>query len=300
MEKAMLSVKNLNKSFGRKQVLHQISFSCEPGRIAGLVGANGAGKTTIMKAVLSLTSATGEITIDGRRSTFDHHDALDEVGALIEYPSIYPFMTGRDHLKLFVIGKNKTSEIDDIVEALNMENYIDAKARSYSLGMKQKLGVAVAFLNNPKFVILDEPMNGLDPQATKELRELIITKRNEGVSFLISSHILSELQKLAEDLIIIDHGKIVQETTMDALLRSNNHFVILTTTNDVKAKKVLFDAGYKLVESDGVKIKTSSDDDVANILKTLSDSQVPVTDVQHEDEDLEGSVLKLLNLEDRK
>ncbi|MBT1145104.1 ATP-binding cassette domain-containing protein [Lactiplantibacillus argentoratensis] len=296
----MLSVKNLNKSFGRKQVLHQISFSCEPGRIAGLVGANGAGKTTIMKAVLSLTSATGEITIDGRRSTFDHHDALDEVGALIEYPSIYPFMTGRDHLKLFVIGKNKTSEIDDIVEALNMENYIDAKARSYSLGMKQKLGVAVAFLNNPKFVILDEPMNGLDPQATKELRELIITKRNEGVSFLISSHILSELQKLAEDLIIIDHGKIVQETTMDALLRSNNHFVILTTTNDVKAKKVLFDAGYKLVESDGVKIKTSSDDDVANILKTLSDSQVPVTDVQHEDEDLEGSVLKLLNLEDRK
>ena len=300
LEKAMLSVKNLNKSFGRKQVLHQISFSCEPGRIAGLVGANGAGKTTIMKAVLSLTSATGEITIDGRRSTFDHHDALDEVGALIEYPSIYPFMTGRDHLKLFVIGKNKTSEIDDIVEALNMENYIDAKARSYSLGMKQKLGVAVAFLNNPKFVILDEPMNGLDPQATKELRELIITKRNEGVSFLISSHILSELQKLAEDLIIIDHGKIVQETTMDALLRSNNHFVILTTTNDVKAKKVLFDAGYKLVESDGVKIKTSSDDDVANILKTLSDSQVPVTDVQHEDEDLEGSVLKLLNLEDRK
>ncbi|MCG0882596.1 ABC transporter, ATP-binding protein [Lactiplantibacillus plantarum] len=300
MEKAMLSVKNLNKSFGRKQVLHQISFSCEPGRIAGLVGANGAGKTTIMKAVLSLTSATGEITIDGRRSSFDHHDALDEVGALIEYPSIYPFMTGRDHLKLFVIGKNKTSEIDDIVEALNMENYIDAKARSYSLGMKQKLGVAVAFLNNPKFVILDEPMNGLDPQATKELRELIITKRNEGVSFLISSHILSELQKLAEDLIIIDHGKIVQETTMDALLRSNNHFVILTTTNDVKAKKVLFDAGYKLVESDGVKIKTSSDDDVANILKTLSDSQVPVTDVQHEDEDLEGSVLKLLNLEDRK
>lgn len=296
----MLSVKNLNKSFGRKQVLHQISFSCEPGRIAGLVGANGAGKTTIMKAVLSLTSATGEITIDGRRSTFDHHDALDEVGALIEYPSIYPFMTGRDHLKLFAIGKNKTSEIDDIVEALNMENYIDAKARSYSLGMKQKLGVAVAFLNNPKFVILDEPMNGLDPQATKELRELIITKRNEGVSFLISSHILSELQKLAEDLIIIDHGKIVQETTMDALLRSNNHFVILTTTNDVKAKKVLFDAGYKLVESDGVKIKTSSDDDVANILKTLSDSQVPVTDVQHEDEDLEGSVLKLLNLEDRK
>ncbi len=128
--------------------------------------------------------------------TFDHHDALDEVGALIEYPSIYPFMTGRDHLKLFVIGKNKTSEIDDIVEALNMENYIDAKARSYSLGMKQKLGVAVAFLNNPKFVILDEPMNGLDPQATKELRELIITKRNEGVSFLISSHILSELQKI--------------------------------------------------------------------------------------------------------
>lgn len=166
--------------------------------------------------------------------------------------------------------------------------------------MKQKLGVAIAFLNNPKFVILDEPMNGLDPQATKELRDLIITKSNEGVGFLISSHILSELQKLVEDLIIIDHGKIVQETTMDALLRSNNHFVVLKTTNDTKAKKVLFEAGYNLVGANEVKIQTSSNGDVATILKTLSNGQVPVTDVQHEDEDLEGSVLKLLNLKDQR
>lgn len=300
MAEAVLTVKNLNKSFGRKQVLHKISFSCQSGRIVGLVGANGAGKTTIMKAVLSLTSSTGEVTIDGQKSTFDHHPVLDEVGALIEYPSIYPFMTGRDHLKLFAIGRNKASEIDDVIAALNMGNYIDTKARSYSLGMKQKLGVAMAFLNNPKFVILDEPMNGLDPQATKELRDLIIAKRDEGVGFLISSHILSELQKLAEDLIIIDHGKIVQETTMDALLKSNNHFVTVTTTDDVKAKQVLADAGYKLVGDEEVKIQTSSDDDVANILKTLNDNQLPVTDVQHEDEDLEGSVLKLLDPEDQK
>ncbi|QFR67671.1 ATP-binding cassette domain-containing protein [Furfurilactobacillus rossiae] len=299
MAEAVLTVKNLNKSFGRKQVLHKISFSCQSGRIVGLVGANGAGKTTIMKAVLSLTSSTGEVTIDGQKSTFDHHPVLDEVGALIEYPSIYPFMTGRDHLKLFAIGRNKASEIDDVITALNMGNYIDTKARSYSLGMKQKLGVAMAFLNNPKFVILDEPMNGLDPQATKELRDLIIAKRDEGVGFLISSHILSELQKLAEDLIIIDHGKIVQETTMDALLKSNNHFVTVTTTDDVKAKQVLADAGYKLVGDEEVKIQTSSDDDVANILKTLNDNQLPVTDVQHEDEDLEGSVLKLLDPEDQ-
>ncbi|MCF6165585.1 ABC-type multidrug transport system ATPase component [Furfurilactobacillus rossiae] len=300
MAEAVLTVKNLNKSFGRKQVFHKISFSCQSGRIVGLVGANGAGKTTIMKAVLSLTSSTGEVTIDGQKSTFDHHPVLDEVGALIEYPSIYPFMTGRDHLKLFAIGRNKASEIDDVIAALNMGNYIDTKARSYSLGMKQKLGVAMAFLNNPKFVILDEPMNGLDPQATKELRDLIIAKRDEGVGFLISSHILSELQKLAEDLIIIDHGKIVQETTMDALLKSNNHFVTVTTTDDVKAKQVLADAGYKLVGDEEVKIQTSSDDDVANILKTLNDNQFPVTDVQHEDEDLEGSVLKLLDPEDQK
>lgn len=129
----MPSVENLNKSFGYKQVLYKVSFSCKPGRIADLIGANGAGKTTIMKAVLSLTSATGEITIDGQKITFDHHGVLSEAGALIEYPSIYPFMTGRDHLKLFGIGKNKASEIDDIIEALNMSNYIDTKARRHKV-----------------------------------------------------------------------------------------------------------------------------------------------------------------------
>ncbi len=300
MAEAVLTVKNLNKSFGRKQVLHKISFSCAPGRIVGLVGANGAGKTTIMKAVLSLTSSTGEVTIDGQKSTFDHHPVLDEVGALIEYPGIYPYLSGRDHLKLFAMGNKNTQDIQALVDALNMNKYIDTKARSYSLGMKQKLGIAMAFLNDPKLVILDEPMNGLDPQATKELRDLIIAKRDEGVTFLISSHILSELQKLAEDLIIIDHGKIVQETTMDALLESNNHFVVVSTTDDVKAKQVLSEEGYKLVGDVEVKIQTKTDDAVADVLKTLSDNQVTVTDVQHQDEDLEGSVLKLLESEDQK
>ncbi len=295
----MLEVKNLNKSFGRKQVLHKISFSCAPGRIVGLVGANGAGKTTIMKAVLSLTSSTGDITIDGQKSTFDQHQVLDEVGALIEYPGLYPYMSGRDNLKLFALS-GKQQDIQSVIDALHMGDYIDTKARSYSLGMKQKLGIAMAFLNDPKLVILDEPMNGLDPQATKELRDLIVAKRDAGVTFLISSHILSELQKLAEDLIIIDHGKIVQETTMDALLEANNHFVVVSTTDDDKAKQVLTDAGYKLVEGDEVKIQTKTDDAVADVLKTLTDQQVTVTDVKHEDEDLEGSVLKLLESDDQK
>ncbi|HAT55069.1 MAG TPA: ABC transporter ATP-binding protein [Lactobacillus sp.] len=299
MTEAMLEVKNLNKSFGRKQVLHKISFSCAPGRIVGLVGANGAGKTTIMKAVLSLTSSTGDITIDGQKSTFDQHQVLDEVGALIEYPGLYPYMSGRDNLKLFALS-GKQQDIQSVIDALHMGDYIDTKARSYSLGMKQKLGIAMAFLNDPKLVILDEPMNGLDPQATKELRDLIVAKRDAGVTFLISSHILSELQKLAEDLIIIDHGKIVQETTMDALLEANNHFVVVSTTDDDKAKQVLTDAGYKLVEGDEVKIQTKTDDAVADVLKTLTDQQVTVTDVKHEDEDLEGSVLKLLESDDQK
>lgn len=209
MEEIVLSVKDLNKSFGRRNVLSNINFDCKKGHIVGLVGANGAGKTTIMKSILSLIKSEGQIKINGQISNFNNHRALKSVGALIEYPGIYPFLSGRDHLELFAAATNaKEQQIRTVISELKLEKYIDSKAKSYSLGMKQKLGIAMALLNRPDLVILDEPMNGLDPQATKELRNLILEKSEQGVTFLISSHILDELQKLAEDLVVIDQGKL--------------------------------------------------------------------------------------------
>lgn len=242
MADAILTVKHLNKSYGHQPVLRDVSFECTQGRIVGLVGANGAGKTTIMKAILGLLSTDGEIQIAGESMRFDHHPILATVGSLIEYPSLYPYMSGWDNLRLFADGPDAQARLAAVVSALNMTDYIHQKARHYSLGMKQKLGVALAFLNRPQLVILDEPMNGLDPQGTKELRDFILKQKQVGVTFLISSHILSELQKLADDLVIIDHGKIIEKTTMTALLTTTDHFVTVKTDHDGQAKAVLVSA----------------------------------------------------------
>ncbi|POD83930.1 Bacitracin transport ATP-binding protein BcrA [Lactiplantibacillus plantarum subsp. plantarum] len=160
--------------------------------------------------------------------------------------------------------------------------------------MKQKLGVALAFLNRPQLVILDEPMNGLDPQGTKELRDFILKQKQVGVTFLISSHILSELQKLADDLVIIDHGKIIEKTTMTALLTTTDHFVTVKTDHDGQAKAVLVAAGYQVVADTVVKVHLAPDHQVADVLHVLTSHGLTVRDVRHEAADLESTILKLL------
>jgi ABC-type multidrug transport system, ATPase component len=170
----LLKIKDLNKSFGNKEVLKNINFTVQQGHIIGLIGANGAGKTTIMKAILGILPFNGKITINNKEVSIRQHQPLQTVGALIEYPGLYPYLTGREQLRLFSTGKDREKRVNDIISKLKMDHFADQKTKSYSLGMKQKLGVGLALLNNPQFVILDEPMNGLDPKATKELRDLIV------------------------------------------------------------------------------------------------------------------------------
>ncbi|WP_057488401.1 ABC transporter ATP-binding protein, partial [Staphylococcus aureus] len=152
----------------------------------------------------------------GNFNVINSKDSKSNIGALIENPGIYPFMSGYENLKLLNESKN-TQDIDKIVSQLHMDEYIHKKAKTYSLGMKQKLGIAIAFLNKPQFIILDEPMNGLDPKAVRDVRELIVQKAQEGVTFLISSHILSELVKITNSILIINKGKIVTETSEEEL-----------------------------------------------------------------------------------
>lgn len=198
----IISVRNVTKVIGQKKILNKISMDINKGEIVGLIGENGAGKTTLMKTILGLTNYnSGSIT--GKYIKSNH------TGALIENPALYPFLTGYENLKLFNEGDN--SSINQIVNELKMNDYINEKCKKYSLGMKQKMGIAMAFLNNPSLIILDEPMNGLDPKSIKEVRELIIKNASNGVSFLISSHILGELTKVADLLIIINKGIKVKE-----------------------------------------------------------------------------------------
>ncbi|HHD0944626.1 TPA: ABC transporter ATP-binding protein, partial [Staphylococcus aureus] len=203
----VLTVEHLTKKIGNKTILEDVSLKLDRGQIAGLVGANGAGKTTLMKVILGYSSYQ-----KGQFDVIENKHKKSNIGALIESPGIYPFMSGYDNLKLLNESKN-SNDIDTIVSQLKMNEYIHNKAKTYSLGMKQKLGIAIAFLNRPQLIILDEPMNGLDPKAVRDVRELIIRKAQEGVTFLISSHILSELVKITNSIFIINKGEIVTETT---------------------------------------------------------------------------------------
>ncbi len=207
----VLTVEHLTKKIGNKTILEDVSLNLNRGHIIGLVGANGAGKTSLMKVMLGYSNYQ-----EGTFRIIENKNKKSNVGALIENPGIYPFMSGYDNLKLLNETKN-THDIDTIVSQLNMNDYIHNKAKTYSLGMKQKLGIAIAFLNQPQLIILDEPMNGLDPKAVRDVRELIVKKAKEGVTFLISSHILSELVKITNSILIINKGKLITETTEEEL-----------------------------------------------------------------------------------
>ncbi|WEV56813.1 ABC transporter ATP-binding protein [Ligilactobacillus acidipiscis] len=290
----ILTVSNLNKSFNNKKVLQDVNFSIPKGKIVGLVGPNGAGKTTIMKSILALTTSIGKISVLGEPVSFSSHKILANVGALIETPAIYPFLSGLDHLKLFANKRTNHATTSRLISALKMDPYIKKKAKSYSLGMKQKLGIALALLNQPELVILDEPMNGLDPQANKDVRDLLLKLKESGVTFLISSHILSELQKVADDLLIINHGEIVQETTMFDIL-SADQYLMISTNDDSQAKKLLIQHDFSLTDEQEIKVKKEQDDTVSKVISLLEKNGLGINDISHQHSDLESSLLKLLS-----
>ena len=292
---AALTVQHLNKFYGHHQTLFDVNFQCQSGHIIGLVGANGAGKTTIMRSILGLAHHQGQILIGPDPVAFNHHNALNRVGALIESPGLYPYLTGREHLKLFVRNDgHAAATITTLINQLHMEKFIDERAKKYSLGMKQKLGIAIAFLNQPQLIILDEPLNGLDPQATHDLRALILKQSAAGTTFLISSHILGELQRLADDLIVINHGKVVKETTMADLLAQSQHRVQLTTNDDDLAVTLLQAANYHVSMGDGLLVDITATQSVEKIVQLLGDQQLLIQDIQHLDDDLEASILKII------
>ncbi len=208
----VLEVKNLSKSFGKRKILKNITFDIYEGDIVGLIGPNGAGKTTLIKTILSLYHMdSGSVKIGGYDIKKELEKALSQTGSIIENPDMYQNISGRKNLKITsLINDIKDKDyIEKIIRFVKLEDRIDDKVKKYSLGMKQRLGLANALIKRPKLLILDEPTNGLDPAGIKELRE-ILKKINheENMSILISSHILSEVENICDRILIIDEGKI--------------------------------------------------------------------------------------------
>jgi len=288
----MIQVTGLRKKFGRHVVLRDVNFAFSTGEVVGLVGPNGAGKTTIMKALLGLLATdAGNVRILGQPVSVNTHTVVtQQVGALIERPAIYPFLTGWQHLQLMTTS---VEQMTWVVQALQMETYIHRPAKRYSLGMKQKLGIAMALVNRPRLVILDEPMNGLDPQSVKRLRHLIGQLAGEGTTFLISSHILSELEKIIDTVILIDQGEVLLQRTMAQFRESARQSLVVRTTENARALRVLLQDDYPVTQR-GSDLIVTKPVVLTPLLQALLNAHIQILKVNQHREDLETVLLRLL------
>ena len=219
----MIEVRNLTKVYGKKKAVDDLSFTIEDGEIFGFLGPNGAGKSTTMKMLLGLTKPTsGSFTIDGKHFPADRLAILKEIGSFIESPSFYSNLTGRENLDIIRrILKLPKSTVDEALELVGLTEFGDRLAKKYSLGMKQRLGLAGALLGRPPILILDEPTNGLDPSGIHEIRNLVKSLPTlYDCTVLISSHMLSEIELMADDIGILNHGRLLFEGSLDELRQS--------------------------------------------------------------------------------
>lgn len=214
----VLVLNNVCKAFGRRPVVKNVSFSVKEGEIFGFLGPNGAGKTTTIKMILGLLSIdSGSILINGHDISADFKEAMKSISGIVENPDMYGYLSGYDNLVIQARACGvDTTRIDEVVQAVGMQARIHDKFKSYSLGMKQRLGVAQALLHNPKIMILDEPTNGLDPAGIKEFRDLLRgLAHTRGLSVLVSSHILQEMQLMCDTVGIINNGELLQVASME-------------------------------------------------------------------------------------
>lgn len=243
MSEFLIETKKLTKIYGEQTAVNSVDLHVKPGRIYGLLGRNGAGKTTIMKMILGLTSITsGEVDVFGHNIKGREKRIYPRIGAIIETPGFYPNLTGTENLEIFakLRGTASPNAVKHALEVVGLP-YKDKKLFSkYSLGMKQRLGIANAILHDPEFLILDEPTNGLDPIGIAEMRDFIKKLSVErGKTILISSHILSEISLLADDIGIIDHGVLLEESSMEELEKKNSKYILLQVSDIPKATLIL-------------------------------------------------------------
>ena len=246
MSETVLELKNVSKYFGSTKIIDNISLEVKMGEIYGFLGPNGAGKTTTIKMILGLLSIDeGTILINGydRKKSFEK--AMENIGGIVENPDMYDYMTGRENLKLFARIRNvKKERIDEVIKLVDMEKAADTKVKKYSLGMKQRMGLALTLLHSPKVLILDEPTNGLDPAGIKSLRDTLKKiSKEEKTAIFVSSHILAEMQAMCDRVAMIKNGKIIKVSELEALLKNedgeNAEFVI-------KVKQI--DKAYELIK----------------------------------------------------
>lgn len=286
----LLTINNISKSYGKQKALDEVSFSIKKGEILGLVGQNGAGKTTLIRVLIGLIAKDqGEII----------RNPDDKIGAIIESPVLYPNMSAQDNLTYAALQigiKNKEKRIAQVLELVGLSD-VDKKkkVKDFSLGMRQRMAIALAILDFPDFLILDEPINGLDPSGIKEMREIIHNLRDTyGMTILISSHILSELELVVDRFVIMHKGRIIKDIEKSALRAQVEERIYLSTVDNKQAYQVLSDLGLAPLFQ-GDKILLSPDTSVQEIILYLLEKKIDITDIYHAGGHFEDYYLSLLD-----
>ncbi len=292
--KNMLKAINIVKKYGSRVVINNISMNINKGDIYGFIGKNGAGKTTFMKILLGLTPKdNGEVIYCDNK---DINDIGLKVGSLIEAPGLYKNMSAYENLKMFSIlyGADE-SKIDEILNMVGLKDVGKRKTKDFSLGMRQRLGIAIALLNDPDLLVLDEPINGLDPEGIKEIRDIILKLNKEkNITFLISSHLLDELSKIVTKYGIIDNGSLIEEIEADELNEKCKNKLVIEVDDSTKAMKYL----EKVIPKDEINLKNnvieikSHLEESGKINKLLVENGVMVSAIYPNSDSLEEYFMK--------
>ena len=293
MRETILKCEKICKHFGKKQILNNVSLEVNQGDILGFIGPNGAGKTTTIKLILGLQSIdSGKVEINGYDIEKNFEQAIAKVGTIVENPDLYMYLTGYQNLKLIKnLYKNvDNSRIDEVVKLVKLEQRINDKVSKYSLGMRQRLGIAQALLHKPNLLILDEPTNGLDPEGIKELRELIKhLAEKEKMAIVISSHNLSVLESFCNKVTIIKNGKIVETNTISEVKKVEQSYIIeLDNINNIEN---ILEIPIKQLSETQFKINVNKEE-IPPIVKKLVEANKKVYMVKEEILSLEDAFLK--------
>lgn len=295
----VIEAKEVTKFVGRKKLIDQVSFQVAPGQICGFLGPNGAGKTTLIRMMTGLISPSkGDILIDGISVVKNRIKALQNIGAIVESPIFFPYLSGRQ--LLFNLGRlhsfssrtELAQKVDSLLEKVNLLDAADQKIGTYSLGMKQRLGIAQALLGNPKVIILDEPANGLDPIGMRDLRQIILTLQQElGVTFFISSHLLDEIEQICSYLIVLNKGKKVWEGKIEELVYTETH---LYTVNSAKQVAELISEKYQVKILSPTKLEiVVKETEVGELNKTIIQNGLQIISVTPKKHNLEDIFVEL-------
>ena len=296
----ILQTNQITKIIGGKKLVSNIDLHVKKGEIYGFLGPNGAGKTTMMKMITNLWKpTTGNIEIFGEVLTPKSYAVLKRMGSIIEFPTFYEHMTGRENLQLHCkyMSYSKSENIEKALQLLDMTQAADKPVKSYSLGMKERLGIARAILCEPELLILDEPTNGLDPAGIKQIRELLKKLCIEyGITIMVSSHILSEIESIADTVGIIHHGQMMNEISMQDIEAANQNYIELDVDDSQKASYILKEkmgfSNFKSVEDNKFRIYEHNATPQA-VAKALVLNDVGIVSIGKHTETLENYFLKL-------